>query len=64
MRRVLIGTMVAIVGVAGTLGMGYAAGAKSGGSQHAQKLANALRKCEKSKSKSNRKKCQRTAKAK
>lgn len=63
-RRVLIGGVAPIVGVAGTLGMGYSAGAKPGRSQHAQKLAGALRKCERDKSKSKREKCQRTAKAK
>jgi hypothetical protein len=63
-RRVVIGTIVAIFGIGGTLGMGYSAGGRPGSSQHAQKLANALRKCEEDKSRSKREKCQKTAKAK
>lgn len=36
MRRVLIGTTVAIFGIAAALGVGYPAGAKSARSHHAQ----------------------------
>jgi hypothetical protein len=63
-RRALIGTIVAIFGVAATLGVGYSALAKPGGRHDAQKLAKALKKCKKDKSKSKRKKCEKTAKTK
>jgi hypothetical protein len=63
-RRALIGTIVATFGIVSTLGVGYSAEAKPGTSHRGQKLANALRKCEKDKSKSKRERCQKTAKAK
>ena len=56
MRRVLIGAIVAILGIAGTL-VAYPAGAQPGGKHDAQKLSKALKKCKKDKSKSERKKC-------
>jgi hypothetical protein len=63
-RRVLIGTIVAIFGIAGALGTGYSAGAKLGSGHGTQKLARALRACKKNRSKSKRRKCERTAEAK
>ena len=63
-RRALMGGIVAILAIVGTLGMSYSAGANSGSRQHAQKLAKALKECKKDESKSKRKKCEKTAKAK
>ena len=59
-RRALI---VAIFAIAGAF-VAYPAGAKPGGRYDAQKLAKALKKCRKDKSKSKRSRCEQTAKAK
>ena len=63
MRRALIGIVVATFGTAGAL-VAYPAGATLGSRHDAQKLAKALKKCKKDKSKSMRKKCEKTAEAK
>ena len=63
MRRVLVGTTVAIIGIVGILGSGYSAGAQPRSPHDARKLAKALKDCKKDKSSSKRKKCEKTAEA-
>lgn len=55
--------IVAILGIAGAL-VAYPAGAKPGSRHNVQKLAKALKKCEKDKSKRKRRACEKTAQAK
>jgi hypothetical protein len=63
-RRILIGSIVATFGIAAALSPAYSAGARPGSSHQAQRLAKALRTCQKEKPESKRKKCEKTAEAK